>query len=135
MEDIPQNDRRPLAAITRDLAKPIPKRLIETKPATGGRSAQQLKYIPWYRCQKVLDHYTNGFWHYYVKERQWTQTHVVVTVQIDIEHADGVISRQAMGMESAEVSGYGTPIHNAESQAFRRAAARFGVAIDLYEGD
>ena len=133
METTNEPGRRLLADIRDDLSKPIPDRLIETKPATGKRNARQLEYIPWHRAQRVLDHYTNGHWHYKVIDRQWTDGRFLCTVRIDIEHADGVVSREGMGIEAADVSGYGNPVHNAESQAFRRAAARFGLAINLYE--
>jgi hypothetical protein len=57
----------------------------------------------------------------------------MLTVQIDIEHQDGAISRQGTGIEALDTSSYGDAQSNAESMAFRRAAARFGLGLHLYD--
>jgi hypothetical protein len=129
MEDTQDKGRRRLADIRADLAKPIPKRLLDTKRKGGA----ELTFCPWYSVQRILDHYTNGYWHYYVKEKTWTDQHFMMSVQIDIEHQEGAISRQATGIESLDTSSYGDMQSNAESMAFRRAAARFGLGLHLYD--
>lgn len=127
--------RRPIGAIMEDLGKPIPKRLLEQKPATGGRGAQMLTYCPWHRTQQILNHYTGGFVSYEVIERTITTSHIMMTVRITIHAEDGDYVRDGTGIESLSTSSYGDPQSNAESMAFRRAAARFGLGLHLYNGD
>lgn len=126
---------RPIEAILADLQKPIPKRLLKTKPATGARNAQQLTYCPWHRVQRILNHYTGGFCSYAVRERTVTDEHILMTVRITIHAKEGDFVRDGTGLERLDVSSYGDPQSNAESMAFRRAAARFGLGLHLYEGE
>ena len=126
---------RPIAEVLADLRKPIPKRLLEQKPATGGRNAQMLTYCPWYRVQRILNHYTGGCCSYEVRERTVTGQHVLMTVRITIHAEEGGFVRDGTGLERLDVSSYGDPQSNAESMAFRRAAARFGLGLHLYDGE
>jgi len=126
---------RPIADILADLRKPIPQRLLEKKPATGARNAQMLTYCPWHRVQRILNHYTGGFCSYEVRERTVTDQHVLMTVRITIHAQDGDFVRDGTGLERLDVSSYGDPQSNAESMAFRRAAARFGLGLHLYEDE
>jgi len=118
-----------------NLQKPIPGRLLENKPATGGRNAQQLTYCPWHRVQRILNHYTSGFVSYEVVERDVTTQHMMMTVRITIHAAEGDFTRDGTGLEPIDTSSYGDPQSNAESMAFRRAAARFGLGLHLYDGE
>ena len=125
---------RPLGAILKDLAKPVPERLLETKRIQG----TEITYIPWYRAQKILNHYTHGFWEYRIVER-WQEGNgdFMMTVEITIHTTDGLFSREGTGREKPGVAasdkGWGDTQSNAESMAFRRACARWGLGIDLYE--
>jgi hypothetical protein len=58
-----------------------------------------------------------------------------MTVQITIHAAEGDFKRDGTGLERLDVGSYGDPQSNAESMAFRRAAARFGLGLHLYDGD
>jgi len=133
MSDIPQDDKRALGAIMHDLEKPIPKRLLEQKPATGGRNSQMLTYCPWYRVQRILNHYTNGFCSYEVVSREVIGDRLMMTVRITIHAQEGDFTRDGTGSELLDTSSYGDPQSNAESMAFRRAAARFGLGLHLYD--
>lgn len=124
---------RPISDILADLKKPIPKRLLEKKPASS-KSKQKLTYCPWYRVQRILNYYTRGFCSYEVRDRTITTEHVMMTVRITIYAQEGVFYRDGTGLEDLDVSSYGDPQSNAESMAFRRAAARFGLGLHLYEG-
>jgi len=44
-------------------------------------------------------------------------------------------AEEGEGLERLDLSSYGDPQSNAESMAFRRAAARFGLGLHLYEGE
>ncbi len=120
---------RPLRAILDDLQKSIPERLLETKTIQG----RPITYCPWYRVQKILDHYTDGLWEYEVVERTFTQTHIMLTVRIYIHAAEGIFYREGTGIEHLDVESFGDPQSNAESQAFRRACARWGLGLHLYD--
>lgn len=125
MEDAPA-----LADVLDALAEPIPERLLESKPSGAG---SQITYIPWHQAQKMLNHYTGGFWEYEVTERERIEGDLYLTVQIIIHCQERSFARQGTGSEDLEVDSYGDPQSNAESQAFRRACARFGLGLHLYE--
>jgi hypothetical protein len=123
-------DKRAWAAISEDLHEPVPKRLIEKKKKGGAT----IDFVPWYRVQRILHFHTNGYWHYEVKSREVIGDRLCLTVQITIEAAEGSFTRCATGSETLDTDSYGDFQSNAESMAFRRAAARFGVGLHLYEG-
>jgi hypothetical protein len=52
------------------------------------------------------------------------------TAQLCLE---GIIYREATGQEEGDCGSYGDPSSNAESMALRRAAAKFGLALYLYD--
>lgn len=68
---------------------------------------------------------------------------VLLAVRLIIPTCDGDVSRDAIGTEelkeinkkTGEIGerAYGDPSSNAESMAFRRAAARFGLGLYLYD--
>jgi hypothetical protein len=60
---------------------------------------------------------------------------VAVVYAITIPCDEGVVTREATGYEPMDSKGYGDPLSNAESMAFRRALAKHGLALDLYERD
>ena len=147
---IKQNDRvapdaapRPIEQIKTDLERPIPRRLLETKTLQG----HEITFCPWYRVQKIFDHYTGGLWEYEIRERtieQFEETdsetgvtvkkgYLMLTVRIYITAAEGRLYREGTGIERLDVSSYGDPQSNAESQAFRRACARWGLGLHLYD--
>ena len=119
---------RTLGEITADLARRIPERLLEHKT----RGGQRLTYIPWYRAQKILDHYAPG-WSGSVVSITTTRERVFVVYRVTIPTAEGAVSREATGTELLDCSSYGDPTSNAESMAFRRACARFGLGLYLYD--
>jgi hypothetical protein len=124
----PQAGPRPIAQIIADLSRPVnPQRLKQRQQ--GGK---QLTYLPWYQAVRYLDKYAEG-WSYSVQSITVVGAAVSVTVRISIPCAEGVVYREATGYEPLEVKGYGDPTSNAESMALRRAAAKFGLALNLYD--
>jgi len=126
----PPDVRRPIGEILADLSRQLPKRFLCTKRVGG----TELTFVPWYKVNKILDYYTGGAWHYEIKERTVTDEHLLITVRITIEAKEGAFWREGTGIEPLETNSYGDPQSNAESMAFRRAAARFGLGLHLYEG-
>ena len=122
--------RRPLIDIIEDLQKPIPARLLKSKTIQG----KQLTYCPWYRVNKILDWYTGGAWNYEVISKNPVNGHLLVTVRITIDAAEGQYFREGTGLERLDTDSYGDASSNAESMAIRRAARRILLAkrIRLY---
>ncbi len=103
-------------------------------------------YVAWYRVNEVLSKYCPG-WGWEIKETVFSSDRIYVTGCLSIPSSDGIISRCAKGsemlkrekwnkqtnqMEILEIA-YGDPASNAESKAFRRAAAKFGLGLYLYD--
>jgi hypothetical protein len=120
--------KRQWADIRADLMKPIPERLIQTKPQGGAK----IRFCAWYRTQKILDHYTGGHWEWHC-DLLPVGDMLVAKGTLTVHAADGTYSRQATGSEAMDVKGYGDTSSNAEAQAFKRACARFGLGIHLYD--
>lgn len=120
---------RTLAEIIADLSKPLPDRFLKTKTKGG----TQLTFITWRTAQRLLDYYAPG-WSGSVTHIALSADRVAVSYAISIPTADGgIVTRSATGTEDEDDSGWGDPVTNAEQQAFKRAAARFGLALYLYD--
>lgn len=150
--------RRPIRVILADLAKPIPKKYLATRKQGGAT----LTYLPWFNCCKLLDRCAPG-WEGQVASTHTTADRLFVTYRLTIHAAEGDFSREATGTELLKEEkeiwvgekfdrrllkdeydrpitelrelAYGDPSSNAESMAFRRAAAKFGLGLYLYEKD
>ena len=125
----PVSLRRPIADILADLAEPVHTRHLETKTLKG----HNITFIPWHRACRILDFYTAGFWNYEIREKAVTGSHFLITIRVIIHGCDGTLYREGTGLESLSVDSYGDPSSNAEAMAFRRACAKFGLGLHLYE--
>jgi hypothetical protein len=125
---------RPIAEIIADLSKPIARQHLKTKEVNNRKSGtkSQLIYIPWHYAIKYLDFYAPG-WSYEVRAITPIAGAVALTVRISIPCAEGIVYREATGIEDEETSSFGDPTSNAESMALRRAAAKFGLGLTLYD--
>ena len=121
---------RSLTEILTDLAKPVPEGFLAHRKQGG----QTLTYIPWHHVNKLLDYYAPG-WEGEVTKIVCTEDRVFVTYRLTIHAEEGKFSREATGTEMLNCSSYGDPTSNAESMSFRRAAARFGLGLSLYQKD
>lgn len=108
----------------------------------------QITFLPWYNAIKYLDYFAPG-WSYEVRavhhiplaqpetpageKVKHVSGSVAVVVRLTIPTADGPVFREATGIEDDDKDGYGDPTSNAESMALRRAAAKFGLGLYLYE--
>jgi hypothetical protein len=131
---------RPISDIIKDLSREIRPEMLETRKQGGAN----LTYIPWHQATRLLDAYAPG-WSYEIlretvaegktKKGEATKT-LAMTVRLTIPAKDGVVSREATGIEELfGADGYGDPWSNASSMALRRAAAMFGLARYLYRKD
>ena len=125
----PTNELRPIRAIIEDLSRPLnPQRLKQRQQ--GGKT---LTYCPWYQCVRILDHYAPG-WKYEIRSVGQIGDNLVMTVRIVIPCAEGDVWREASALEVIEdPKRYGDAATNAESAALRRAAAKFGLCLSLYD--
>lgn len=120
---------RPLAEIISDLSKPLPDRFLSNRKQGG----KNLTYISWHDVNKLMDYFTGGGWEGSVTTIHHTDTEVYVVYKVTIHTQEGNISREATGSEKLDNNAWGEAIAKAESQAFRRACARWGMGLYLYD--
>lgn len=118
-----------LAQIEEKLSRPLPPSLLSQKFLKGNR----ISFLTWHMATKILCKYCPGW--------QWEITHLhaannrlflIGTLSIPTKDC-GMVARAATGTEEMDCSNYGDPSSNAESMAFRRAAAKFGLGLYLYQ--
>jgi hypothetical protein len=109
---------KPLREIIAGLSKPVPPRLLKHKQKGGAK----LTFVPWYKVVQLLDHYAPG-WEGEVTKIHTDSKRIYLTYKLTIVAQEGRFSREATGTEVLDTSSYGDPSSNAESMAFRRAAA------------
>src|SRR5215470_10764126 len=123
------SDLRSINDIICDLSKPVnPQRLKQRQ-----QSGRTLDYLPWYQAVRYLDHHA-PHWRYEIRSANQVGENLVMTVRITIPCLEGEVWREASALEKIEdPKRYGDAATNAESAALRRAAAKFGLALYLYD--
>jgi hypothetical protein len=105
--------------------------------------------LPWFRCVTLLDRCTGGHWDYSVTNIHTTSDRLILTARITIYAAERSFTREATGTETLKEEyydkttkskqirewAYGDVSSKAESMGLRRAAAKFGLALYLYDKD
>jgi hypothetical protein len=121
--------RRSITAIIADLSRPVnPQRLKQR--TQGGRT---LDYLPWYQAVRYLDKYAPG-WNYEIRSINQIGENLVMTVRITVPCLEGLVYREASALERIEdPKRYGDAATNCESAALRRAAAKLGLCLNLYD--
>ncbi|WP_448381573.1 Rad52/Rad22 family DNA repair protein [Gloeomargarita sp.] len=117
-----------LAQITEALSRPLPSTVLETKQLEDGRV---IEYVPWHKAILLLNKYAPG-WQWEIRQIYTTNEDLFLIGRLTIPTAEGLFYREASGRNSLKDTGYGDASSNAESMAFRRAAAKFGLALYLY---
>jgi hypothetical protein len=125
---VESNELRSIRDIVRDLSKPVANRHLRTRKQGG----KELTYISWYDAVKYLDHYAPG-WCYEVRSMNSVGGKLIMTIRLSVPCLEGVVFREATGQEEEETTSYGDSSSNAESMALRRAAAKFGLGLYLYD--
>lgn len=128
-----------LSEIIFALSRPIPESCLSFRRQSG----QILPYISWHTAVKILNKYALG-WHWEISKMEMSPDRLFTIGRLTLPTKDGNICREATGTEllkrlndngeKVELA-YGDPSSNAESMAFRRAAAKFGLGLYLYERD
>ncbi len=127
-EEHVSTELRSIREIVRDLSKPVAKRHLRSRKQ-GGR---EIKYIAWHDAVKYLDHYAAG-WNYEIRSIDSIGGKLILNVRLSIPCLEGVVYREATGQEDETLESYGDSSSNAESMALRRASAKFGLGLYLYD--
>ncbi|MCG3159729.1 MAG: hypothetical protein JMDDDDMK_00744 [Acidobacteria bacterium] len=135
---VEQTGPRSIKEIIADLSKPVNSQRLKVRveERRNGRSGDvkkiELPYLPWYQAVRYLDNYAPG-WRYEIRSVNQIGDKLVMTVRIVIPCAEGEVWREASALEPIQGNGFGDAATNAESAALRRAAAKFGLALYLYD--
>ncbi len=124
----PAEGPRSIRDIIAELSRPVAARHLKTRKQGGA----ELSYIEWHTAVKYLDLFAPG-WSYHVKSVALVGSLVTVIASISIPCLEGVVTREATGCEDADSKGYGDAVSNAEAMALKRAAAKFGLGLYLYQ--
>ncbi len=119
---------RSIREIVKDLSKPIAQKHLR-KRRQGGK---EIIYLAWHDAVKYLDHFAPG-WCYEIRSIDSVAGKLILTVRLSIPSLEGIIYREATGQEDEDLESYGNSSSNAESMALRRAAAKFGLGLSLYD--
>lgn len=119
---------RSIRDIVKDLSKPIAQKHLR-KRRQGGK---EITYLAWHDAVKYLDHYAPG-WCYEVRRIDSVAGKLIMTVRLSILCLEGAIYREATGQEDETLDSYGDSSSNSESMALRRACAKFGLGLSLYD--
>jgi hypothetical protein len=119
---------RSIREIVKDLSKPIAQKHLR-KRRQGGK---EITYLAWHDAIKYLDHFAPG-WCYEIRSIDSVAGKLILTVRLSIPSLEGIIYREATGQEDEDLESYGNSSSNAESMALRRAAAKFGLGLSLYD--
>ena len=126
-----------LAQIERVLSRPIPNSMLRTKEIKGNK----ITYLPWYVANRILTKYAPG-WTFEVTKFEIGRDRVFLVGRLTIPTSEGNVYREATGTELLKDTdrngqpkeiAYGDPSSKAESMAFRRCCARFGLGLYLYD--
>ena len=126
----PTDGPRSIRDIVADLSRPLAARWLKTKPAS--KNGGSITFIEWHTAVKFLDHHAPG-WSYHVKSVALVGNLITVIASISIPCLEGVVTREATGCEDVQTTGYGDACSNAEAMALKRAAAKFGLGLHLYQ--
>ena len=126
--DETKNELRSIREIVKDLSKPIAQKHLR-KRKQGGKD---ITYLAWHDAVKYLDHFAPG-WCYEIRSINSIAGKLILTVRLSILCAEGTVYREATGQEDEDKDNYGDSSSNSESMALRRAAAKFGLGLALYD--
>lgn len=123
---------RRIQDIVSDLSQPVPEEYLDTRRQGGS----DLTYISWHDAATLMDQYAPG-WGYEIEDvlllDNVAKPLLGLKVTVYIPAQEGLFARDAIGAKPQENSGYGDPYSNADSMAFRKACAKFGLNRASYE--
>lgn len=116
---------RPLADILGDLRRPIPDHIIQSKQV----GARRFRFISAKDTVSILDQFAPG-WEGHVTNIYAVHDRLFVSYKITLHAREGKFSRESTGSTLLDSSG-ADPAVAGEEQAFRNAAAKFGLGLYL----
>jgi hypothetical protein len=119
---------RSIQEIVKDLSKPVAKRHLRSRKQGG----KEITYIAWHDAVKYLDHYAPG-WNYEIRSINSVGGKLIMIVRLSILCLEGIVYREATGQEDENTDSWGDSSSNSESMALRRACAKFGLGLYLYD--
>jgi hypothetical protein len=124
--------KRPLADILNDFTRPIPKEYLRKKPVySKGKKTGEVDYAHWSGYVRLLLQYCPGYsWQV---RTQYLSDRVVVEGQLTLTAAEGSFIYEATGVEFLENNNFGDAVYDAESSAMRRACAKTGLGLYLWQ--
>ena len=123
-----KSEPRSIREIVKDLSKPIAEKHLR-KRRQGGK---EISYLAWHDAVKYLDHFAPG-WCYEIRSIESVAGKLIMIVRLSIPSLEGIVYREATGQEDETLDSYGDSSSNAESMALRRASAKFGLGLALYD--
>jgi hypothetical protein len=96
------------------------------------KGATTLDYLPWHTVAKHLTHRCPG-WQWVVRSVQELGGSIVVHGSLYVPTSEGRLRFDAVASEPVKGGSQAPPAEVAESAAVRRAAAKSGLALDLYD--
>jgi len=112
-----------------ELGRPVDHRHVR-QLRKGGTT---LDYLPWHTVAKHLTHRCPG-WTWVVRSVQELGGSLVVHGSLVVPTSEGSLRFDAVASEPLKGGSQAPPAEVAESAALRRAAAKAGLALSLYEG-
>ncbi len=107
------------------LAEPFPPEMLKTKTLKGN----VISFVPWHRYTEKLNALVGHEWAMEPPIPMQAGGKLVIAVGLTILG----VTRWNVGDEDADHEGYGSGATNAFAQAYKRAAALFGMGLDMYD--
>ncbi len=118
---------RNVAETLNELARPVDGRHVRQLKKGGAT----LDYLPWHTTARHLTHRVPG-WQWVVRSVQELGGSVVVHGSLFLPTSEGRLRFDAVASEPVKGGSQAPPAEVAESAALRRAAAKSGLALELY---
>ncbi len=118
----------PPSDILKALGEPFPRSAIKTREGARGR---RFEYIETHTAIHRLNS-AAGAWDFHVKDVQWRDDLIVVLGELTIP---GLGTRSGFGVQKYAPGSGEDLVKGAVSDALKKAATMFGVALDLYGPD
>lgn len=126
------DDGEPPAGVLKALAVPFPRDAVQQRQGGGGRS---FDYVAAHTVIRRLND-AAGAWDWRIKSMDWRQMGGEALIVVEGELTiPGLGTRAGVGVQKVSDRGGEDLVKGASSDALKKAATLFGVAIDLYGPD
>lgn len=112
-------------ALQRELEAPFPAEVVQTKTLKGNK----ISFVPWHYTVQRLNYLLGDGWSMEPPIPMQAGGKLVIAVGLTILG----VTRWNVGDEDAEHEGFGSASVNAFAQSYKRAAALFGIGLDMYD--